>query len=136
MPNVLRVGLSRDQGGLEQGRCSRKYRFIAPISVCLPFWGIMNTFIGLAAVDQVTLAAVAYLQALIKPQLVFLQQFQQCLHLTISLQKANLSILIAHYFEEMDTLYYNVSQLERHGKMHIGNQHSGRFDRKKHLKVF
>ena len=58
---ILRVGLSRDQGGLEQGLGA-----LASIGSVAPYiglfgtvWGIMNAFIGLAAVDQVTLATVA-----------------------------------------------------------------------------
>ena len=58
---ILRVGLSRDQGGLEQGLGA-----LASIGSVAPYiglfgtvWGIMNAFIGLTAVDQVTLATVA-----------------------------------------------------------------------------
>ena len=58
---LLRVGLSRDQGHLEQG-----LRALASIGSVAPYvglfgtvWGIMNAFIGLAAVEQVTLATVA-----------------------------------------------------------------------------
>lgn len=58
---ILRVGLSRDQGGLEQGLGA-----LASIGAVAPYvglfgtvWGIMNAFIGLADVDQVTLATVA-----------------------------------------------------------------------------
>ena len=58
---ILRVGLSRDQGNLEQGLGA-----LASIGSVAPYvglfgtvWGIMNAFIGLADVDQVTLAAVA-----------------------------------------------------------------------------
>ena len=57
----LRVGLSRDQGHLEQGLGA-----LASIGSVAPYvglfgtvWGIMNAFIGLAAVEQVTLATVA-----------------------------------------------------------------------------
>ena len=52
---ILRVGLSRDQGGLEQGLGA-----LASIGSVAPYiglfgtvWGIMNAFIGLAAVDQI-----------------------------------------------------------------------------------
>ena len=55
---ILRVGLSRDQGNLEQGLGA-----LASIGSVAPYvglfgtvWGIMNAFIGLADVDQVTLA--------------------------------------------------------------------------------
>lgn len=58
---ILRVGLSRDQGRLEQGLGA-----LASIGSVAPYvglfgtvWGIMNAFIGLAKVDQVTLATVA-----------------------------------------------------------------------------
>ncbi|MCG2607195.1 MULTISPECIES: protein TolQ [unclassified Acinetobacter] len=58
---LLRVGLSRDQGNLEQG-----LGVLASIGSVAPYvglfgtvWGIMNAFIGLADVDQVTLATVA-----------------------------------------------------------------------------
>ncbi|WP_273777098.1 protein TolQ [Acinetobacter sp. GSS19] len=58
---ILRVGLSRDQGQLEQGLGT-----LASIGSVAPYiglfgtvWGIMNAFIGLAAVEQVTLATVA-----------------------------------------------------------------------------
>ena len=58
---ILRVGLSRDQGHLEQGLGA-----LASIGSVAPYvglfgtvWGIMNAFIGLADVDQVTLATVA-----------------------------------------------------------------------------
>ena len=58
---LLRVGLSRDQGYLEQGLGA-----LASIGSVAPYvglfgtvWGIMNAFIGLAAVEQVTLATVA-----------------------------------------------------------------------------
>ena len=58
---LLRVGLSRDQGHLEQGLGA-----LASIGSVAPYvglfgtvWGIMNAFIGLAAVEQVTLATVA-----------------------------------------------------------------------------
>ena len=58
---ILRVGLSRDQSGLENGLGT-----LASIGSVAPYvglfgtvWGIMNAFIGLAAVDQVTLATVA-----------------------------------------------------------------------------
>ena len=58
---ILRVGLSRDQGQLEQGLGA-----LASIGSVAPYiglfgtvWGIMNAFIGLADVDQVTLATVA-----------------------------------------------------------------------------
>ena len=58
---LLRVGLSRDQGHLEQGLGA-----LASIGSVAPYvglfgtvWGIMNAFIGLADVDQVTLATVA-----------------------------------------------------------------------------
>ncbi|OTG87606.1 protein TolQ [Acinetobacter sp. ANC 4558] len=58
---ILRVGLSRDQGDLEQGLGA-----LASIGSVAPYvglfgtvWGIMNAFIGLADVDQVTLATVA-----------------------------------------------------------------------------
>ena len=58
---ILRVGLSRDQGSLENGLGA-----LASIGSVAPYvglfgtvWGIMNAFIGLADVDQVTLATVA-----------------------------------------------------------------------------
>ncbi len=58
---ILRVGLSRDQSGLEQGLGA-----LASIGSVAPYiglfgtvWGIMNAFIGLADVEQVTLATVA-----------------------------------------------------------------------------
>lgn len=58
---ILRVGLSRDQGNMEQGLGT-----LASIGSVAPYvglfgtvWGIMNAFIGLAQVDQVTLATVA-----------------------------------------------------------------------------
>ena len=58
---ILRVSLSRDQGSLEYGLGT-----LASIGSVAPYiglfgtvWGIMNAFIGLAAVDQVTLATVA-----------------------------------------------------------------------------
>lgn len=58
---ILRVGLSRDQSRLEQGLGA-----LASIGSVAPYiglfgtvWGIMNAFIGLAAVDQVTLGTVA-----------------------------------------------------------------------------
>ena len=58
---ILRVGLSRDQGRLEQGLSS-----LASIGSVAPYiglfgtvWGIMSAFIGLAQVEQVTLATVA-----------------------------------------------------------------------------
>ena len=58
---LLRVGLSRDQGVLEHGLGA-----LASIGSVAPYiglfgtvWGIMNAFIGLADVDQVTLATVA-----------------------------------------------------------------------------
>ena len=58
---ILRVGLSRDQGHLEHGIGT-----LASIGAVAPYiglfgtvWGIMNAFIGLADVDQVTLATVA-----------------------------------------------------------------------------
>ncbi|MFV5489979.1 protein TolQ [Acinetobacter sp. ASP199] len=58
---ILRVGLSRDQSGLEHGLGA-----LASIGSVAPYvglfgtvWGIMNAFIGLADVDQVTLATVA-----------------------------------------------------------------------------
>ena len=58
---MLRVGLSRDQSQLEQGLGA-----LASIGSVAPYiglfgtvWGIMNAFIGLADVDQVTLATVA-----------------------------------------------------------------------------
>ena len=58
---ILRDGLSRDQGNLEQGLGA-----LASIGSVAPYvglfgtvWGIMNAFIGLADVDQVTLATVA-----------------------------------------------------------------------------
>ena len=58
---ILRVGLSRDQSILEQGLGA-----LASIGSVAPYvglfgtvWGIMNAFIGLADVDQVTLATVA-----------------------------------------------------------------------------
>ena len=58
---ILRVGLSRDQGGLEQGLGA-----LASIGSVAPYvglfgtvWGIMNAFIGLSEVAQVTLATVA-----------------------------------------------------------------------------
>ncbi|GAB3045557.1 protein TolQ [Acinetobacter apis] len=58
---ILRVGLSRDQSLLEHG-----LGHLASIGSVAPYiglfgtvWGIMNAFIGLAAVEQVTLATVA-----------------------------------------------------------------------------
>ena len=58
---ILRVGLSRDQSLLEKGLGA-----LASIGSVAPYiglfgtvWGIMNAFIGLADVDQVTLATVA-----------------------------------------------------------------------------
>lgn len=58
---ILGVGLSRDQSCLEQGLGA-----LASIGSVAPYvglfgtvWGIMNAFIGLADVDQVTLATVA-----------------------------------------------------------------------------
>ncbi|QPF38747.1 protein TolQ [Acinetobacter sp. TTH0-4] len=58
---ILRVGLSRDQSLLERGLGA-----LASIGSVAPYvglfgtvWGIMNAFIGLADVDQVTLATVA-----------------------------------------------------------------------------
>ena len=58
---ILRVGLSRYQGSLEHGLGA-----LASIGSVAPYvglfgtvWGIMNAFIGLADVDQVTLATVA-----------------------------------------------------------------------------
>ena len=58
---ILRVGLSRDQSRMENGLGA-----LASIGSVAPYiglfgtvWGIMNAFIGLAQVDQVTLATVA-----------------------------------------------------------------------------
>lgn len=58
---ILGVGLSRDQSRMEQGLSA-----LASIGSVAPYvglfgtvWGIMNAFIGLAQVDQVTLATVA-----------------------------------------------------------------------------
>ncbi len=58
---ILGVGLSREQGTLEAGLSK-----LASIGSVAPYvglfgtvWGIMNAFIGLAAVEQVTLATVA-----------------------------------------------------------------------------
>ena len=58
---ILRVGLSCDQGVMEQGLGT-----LASIGSVAPYiglfgtvWGIMNAFIGLAQVDQVTLGTVA-----------------------------------------------------------------------------
>lgn len=58
---ILRVGLSRDQSIMEQGLGT-----LASIGSVAPYiglfgtvWGIMNAFIGLAQVEQVTLATVA-----------------------------------------------------------------------------
>ena len=58
---ILRVGLSRDQSRLEQGLSA-----LASIGSVAPYvglfgtvWGIMSAFIGLAQVEQVTLATVA-----------------------------------------------------------------------------
>lgn len=58
---ILSVALSRDQSRLEQGLST-----LASIGSVAPYvglfgtvWGIMNAFIGLAQVDQVTLATVA-----------------------------------------------------------------------------
>lgn len=58
---ILGVGLSRDQSKMETG-----LNKLASIGSVAPYvglfgtvWGIMNAFIGLAAVDQVTLATVA-----------------------------------------------------------------------------
>ncbi|WP_343596642.1 protein TolQ [Acinetobacter sp.] len=58
---ILGVGLSRDQSSMEQGLGT-----LASIGSVAPYvglfgtvWGIMNAFIGLAAVQQVTLATVA-----------------------------------------------------------------------------
>ena len=58
---ILRVGLSHDQGHMEQGLGA-----LASIGSVAPYvglfgtvWGIMNAFIGLSDVDQVTLATVA-----------------------------------------------------------------------------
>lgn len=58
---ILRVGLSRDQSRMEQGLSA-----LASIGSVAPYiglfgtvWGIMNAFIGLAQVEQVTLATVA-----------------------------------------------------------------------------
>ncbi|MCM8512651.1 protein TolQ [Acinetobacter bereziniae] len=58
---ILRVALSRDQGRLEQGLSA-----LASIGSVAPYvglfgtvWGIMSAFIGLAQVEQVTLATVA-----------------------------------------------------------------------------
>ncbi|ANF82165.1 protein TolQ [Acinetobacter sp. NCu2D-2] len=58
---ILRVGLSRDQSQLENGLGT-----LASIGSVAPYvglfgtvWGIMNAFIGLSDVDQVTLATVA-----------------------------------------------------------------------------
>lgn len=58
---ILGVGLSRDQKAMEQGLST-----LASIGSVAPYiglfgtvWGIMNAFIGLAQVEQVTLATVA-----------------------------------------------------------------------------
>lgn len=58
---ILYVGLSRDQSRLEHGLSG-----LASIGSVAPYiglfgtvWGIMNAFIGLSAVEQVTLATVA-----------------------------------------------------------------------------
>lgn len=58
---ILRVGLSRDQGHLEHG-----LNHLASIGSVAPYiglfgtvWGIMNAFIGLSEVAQVSLATVA-----------------------------------------------------------------------------
>ena len=58
---ILGVGLSRDQKAMEQGLSA-----LASIGSVAPYiglfgtvWGIMNAFIGLAQVEQVTLATVA-----------------------------------------------------------------------------
>ena len=58
---ILRVGLSRDQGRLEQGLGAlASIGSVAPyIGLFVTVWGIMNAFIGLAQVEQVTLATVA-----------------------------------------------------------------------------
>ena len=59
---ILRVSLSRDQSNLEQGLGA-----LASIGSVAPYvglfgtvWGIMNAFIGLADVDQVTLGGVLH----------------------------------------------------------------------------
>ena len=58
---ILRVGLSRDQSILEQGLGAlARIGSVAPyVGLFGTVWGIMNAFIGLADVDQVTLATVA-----------------------------------------------------------------------------
>ncbi len=98
---ILRVGLSRDQGSLEYGLGT-----LASIGSVAPYiglfgtvWGIMNAFIGLAAVDQVTLATVApgIAEYLLQLQLVYLLQFLRYWLLTTLRLKAKVSTLIVHY---------------------------------------
>lgn len=110
---ILRVGLSRDQAQLEQGLGA-----LASIGSVAPYvglfgtvWGIMNAFIGLADVDQVTLATVP--QGLPKPSLpqplVYLPPFLRYLPLTITPPKVKRFILIVRYLPKKWWLYYNVN---------------------------
>ena len=98
---ILRVGLSRDQGSLEYGLGT-----LASIGSVAPYiglfgtvWGIMNAFIGLAAVDQVTLATVApgIAEALIATAIGLFAAIPAVLALTTLQLKAKVSTLIVHY---------------------------------------
>ncbi len=98
---ILRVGLSRDQGSLEYGLGT-----LASIGSVAPYiglfgtvWGIMNAFIGLAAVDQVTLATVApgIAEALIATAIGLFAAIPAVLAFNHLRLKAKVSTLIVHY---------------------------------------
>ena len=110
---ILRVGLSRDQAQLEQGLGA-----LASIGSVAPYvglfgtvWGIMNAFIGLADVDQVTLATVApgIAEALIATAIGLFAAIPAVLALTITPPKAKRFILIVLYLPKKWWLYYNVN---------------------------
>lgn len=122
---ILRVGLSRDQSQLEQGLGA-----LASIGSVAPYvglfgtvWGIMNAFIGLADVDQVTLATLH--PVLLKPsllqRLVYLQRFLQYWHLTITQEKAKRFTPIVLYLQKKWLRYYNVSLWVKLRNMTNGN---------------
>ena len=90
---AMRVALYREEEKLDQ-----HLPFLATVGSTSPYiglfgtvWGIMNSFIGLAEVQQATLAAVApgIAEALIATELVSLQQFLPLSHITVFLPLQN-----------------------------------------------
>lgn len=108
---ILRVGLSRDQSQLEQGLGALALVYVTYIGLFGTVWGIMNAFIGLADVDQVTLATVALgiAEALIATAIGLFAAIPAVLAFNHYTGKGETVYSVVLYLQKKWLRYYNVS---------------------------